>query len=115
MSNRTRVKTGTVYLLHFTSRLHHAGHYLGFVAGKKKALTNRLNKHRDGTGARLLEVIGQQGIDFVLARTWTGMTRADERRLKKRKNAPRLCPVCRSMVSINRMIKEVSNECSEVL
>ena len=79
----------TVYLLHFERRLHHAGHYLGSTDD----LTRRLAEHRAGRGARLIEVITEAGIDFVLARTWQG-DRNLERRLKRRKEAPRLCPLC---------------------
>jgi len=57
-------------------------------------LTARLDAHRQGRGARLMEVIAEAGLGFVLARTWTG-TRALERRLKGRGGHARLCPICR--------------------
>ena len=37
--------------------------------------------------------VSRQGIGFLVVATWPG-TRYDERRLKRRKNAPRLCPAC---------------------
>jgi hypothetical protein len=40
-----------------------------------------------------VEVITAAGITFVVSRTWEG-DRALERRLKKRKEGPRLCPLC---------------------
>jgi predicted GIY-YIG superfamily endonuclease len=83
------VHTSTVYLLHFSRPLHHARHYLGSTSD----LDQRLNEHRSGQGARLLEVITDLGISFELARTWEG-DRKPERRLKNRHNAPRLCPIC---------------------
>jgi predicted GIY-YIG superfamily endonuclease len=81
--------TRTVYLLHFDRKLHHAGHYLGSADD----LDRRLAQHRAGRGARLIEVITEAGIGFRLARTWEG-DRTLERRLKRRKEAPRLCPFC---------------------
>ena len=81
---------GTIYLLHFTAPYKHARHYVGYTTN----LQSRLSAHANGQGARLLEVITGAGISFQLARTWQG-TRRDERRLKNRKNAPRLCPLCR--------------------
>jgi predicted GIY-YIG superfamily endonuclease len=83
-------RTSTVYLLHFTERLAHAGHYLG-SAGDLQA---RLTAHRDGQGARLLAVCKERGIGFELARTWQG-GRELERQLKRRHAGPRLCPICR--------------------
>src|SRR5262245_57772733 len=84
------MRQGTVYLLHFNSPYKHARHYVGYT----KDLPARLAAHANGQGARLLEVITGAGISFQLARTWQG-TRRDERRIKNRKEAPRLCPLCR--------------------
>ena len=82
--------TSTVYLLHFNRRYRHAGHYVGSTSD----LDARLAAHRAGRGARLVEVIVAAGIDFTLARTWAG-GRELERRIKRRKASPRLCPLCR--------------------
>lgn len=82
----------TVYLLHFTQPIspnHTTQHYIGVADN----LGQRLALHRAGQGARLCAVAHERGIGFVLARTWPG-NRRDERRLKQRKNAPRLCPIC---------------------
>lgn len=83
-------KSGLIYLLHFEKKLHHAGHYLGFCEDDLEA---RLDRHRKGQGARLLEVVVAAGIDFSVARTWKG-DRHFERKLKNQKNARRLCPIC---------------------
>lgn len=83
-----------VYLLHFDRRLHHAGHYLGTAAD----LDARLAEHAAGRGARLTQVLAGLGIGWRLARTWEGGRRL-ERKLKARKSAPRLCPICRGRPS----------------
>lgn len=88
------MRTTTVYLLHFDAPVgnerHQARHYLGSTAD----LPGRLADHRAGRSARLLEVLHQLGIGFECVRTWEG-GRREERRLKNRKNARHLCPVCR--------------------
>jgi len=81
---------GTIYLLHFTQPYRHAKHYMG-----KPDLPARLAAHTEGRGARLVEVIIDAGIGFTLARTWEG-DRFLERTLKRRRMAPRYCPICRA-------------------
>jgi hypothetical protein len=80
---------GTVYLIHFDVAYRHARHYLGWTLD----LLARLQAHRDGRGARLMEVITAAGISWQLARTWPG-GRDRERAIKNRHEAPRLCPIC---------------------
>jgi predicted GIY-YIG superfamily endonuclease len=83
----------TVYLLHFErpiSDSHTTQHYLGFA----KSVDNRISQHRAGDGARLCQVAKQRGISFSVARVWQDGDRALERRLKNRKNSPRICPIC---------------------
>lgn len=85
---------GTVYLLHFDrpiSDKHTCQHYIGYANN----LEARIGFHRKGrSGARLLEVAYARGIGFQVVRTWEG-DKDFERKLKKTKNAPQLCPVCR--------------------
>lgn len=83
---------GTVYLIHFDKPFRHARHYIGWASD----LDGRLAHHRKGTGANLLKHVARAGIGWVLARTWEG-DRTMERRLKNRKNAAQLCPICRGM------------------
>jgi predicted GIY-YIG superfamily endonuclease len=83
----------TVYLLHFSHPYRHARHYLGST----RNLTQRLQEHEQGQGARLLAVVRQAGITWTLARTWDG-GRERERQLKKQLSGSRLCPVCRKGV-----------------
>lgn len=80
-----------VYLLHFERKLAHSQHYLGW----SNDVAARVYKHAKGNGARLPAVFREQGIGFVLARVWEGGDRTLERRLKRQRNAPKLCPVCR--------------------
>jgi predicted GIY-YIG superfamily endonuclease len=84
-----------VYVIHLATRLHHAGHYVGFATD----LAQRMAQHRSGRGARLMEVVTQAGIEWKLVKVWAG-DRGLERRLKRRKNTPRrLCPVCMGLVA----------------
>ena len=85
---------GTIYLIHFTQPYKHARHYLGWASN----LSSRLQHHRQGNGARLMQVIRQAGISWSLARTWAG-DRKEERRLKNWHNAPELCPICNPKIT----------------
>ena len=84
----------TVYLLHFSGPIapgrHTARHYLGFADD----LGPRVNAHAHGQGARLTQVAKERGLTFTVARVWEDGDRALERRLKRRHEAPRLCPIC---------------------
>lgn len=82
-----------VYLIHFERPYFHACHYLGFV---KSNLDQRIEQHRAGNGARLLQVVTQAGIDWRVVRTWPQGNRSLERRLKRQKNAWKHCPICRA-------------------
>jgi predicted GIY-YIG superfamily endonuclease len=87
------LQRGTVYLLHFErpiSEKHTTQHYIGWA----KHLPSRIAKHMKGDGARLTQVAVERNIGFVIARTWNG-DRTMERKLKDRKEGPRLCPICK--------------------
>jgi predicted GIY-YIG superfamily endonuclease len=81
-----------VYLLHFSTPLAHAQHYIGSADDVEA----RLARHNAGHGARITQVAKEQGIELTVARTWEG-GRKEERRLKNRKNAPKLCPICETL------------------
>jgi hypothetical protein len=88
---------GTVYLLHFLRPIGNpanpramASHYIGF----SRMPAARISHHTAGQGARIVAYVQAQGIGFLVAATWPG-TRELERRLKRRKCAPRFCPACR--------------------
>jgi predicted GIY-YIG superfamily endonuclease len=83
--------SGLVYLVHFEKRYRHAGHYVGFTDD----LTRRMDEHRAGAGSRLLAAVTAANVAFNVAFTWSGASRAFERKVHACKNTPRLCPVCR--------------------
>jgi len=85
-----------VYLLHFDPPYRHARHYVGFA----EDLEPRINAHVTGHGARLTQVAHDAGCDMILARVWPEGDRTLERRIKRRHEAPRLCPICRGEVSL---------------
>jgi predicted GIY-YIG superfamily endonuclease len=87
----------TVYLIHFDrpigdlSNPHgQARHYLGSTDD----LEERLKAHAGGNGSKIMAEVARQGIGWKVVRTWPG-GRGKEKELKRQKNNPRLCPVCR--------------------
>ena len=89
----------TVYLLHFLAPIGNpsnpramAQHYLGADLSGQRISVQAVGGH---DAARIVAHVQREGIGFVVARTWPG-SRALERELKRRKNAPKLCPVCRA-------------------
>ena len=91
----------TVYLLHFSQPIspdHTTQHYLGYSEDWEQ----RIAEHRAGTGARLTQVAKARGIRFVVAELWEG-DRQLERQLKRRKEGPRLCPICRQRVHAEQL------------
>lgn len=88
-------KKGYVYLLHFDEPYYHAKHYVGSTDD----IEQRLIRHKNGNGARLIKVISDAGISFRLAKLWTfdniKEARLFEKALKHMKNTPRYCPECR--------------------
>lgn len=89
-----------VYLLHFDRPYQHAKHYIGYAKNVKA----RVESHRNGTsGARLMSVIREAGIGFVVAKTWAKGTKKFERQLKNRGGASRICPICRKAKKQERL------------
>jgi hypothetical protein len=87
---------GVVYLLHFDRPIGDTSNPRGFAAhytGWTLDLPGRLQAHAAGRGARLMEVVGEAGINWQLARVWPG-TRTRERSLKGSGGAARRCPIC---------------------
>lgn len=83
------------YLFHFErpiSDKHTTQHYTGWA----EDIDAREERHRSGLGARLTQIAIERGIGWVRVRVWEGYSRDDERKLKNRKEGPRLCPICRA-------------------
>lgn len=99
-----------VYVLHFDRPIcstkyyvdadgighgHTTQHYCGSAAN----VAARIERHREGRGARLTEVARERGIGFSVVRVFVTATADDarelERAMKRQKNTPRLCPECR--------------------
>ena len=84
--------TGYIYLIHFDRPLSHARHYVGWT----EELPERIRSHAKGIGARLLAVLLREGISWRVSRVWAGMTKKDERKIKKSRAAKSsICPLCR--------------------
>ncbi len=81
----------SVYILHFDRPYHHAKHYVGYA----KDVEARIERHKAGNGARLIQVITEAGIGFVVARVWKGKTRTFERKIKDSHNTAKYCPICK--------------------
>lgn len=86
-----------VYLLHFDPPYRHARHYIGYT----QQLESRLERHEMGRGSPLVQAALAAGCTVTVARTWGAEgvedvhDRSFERKLKRQKNAARLCPMCR--------------------
>ena len=83
---------GSVYLICFKSKLHHAKHYVGFA--EEGNLEKRIETHRRGNGSKLMKAVNQNGIEWEVARVWENKTRGFERRIKNQNNTKRYCPFC---------------------
>jgi predicted GIY-YIG superfamily endonuclease len=81
---------GIVYLIRLDQKLSHVQYYIGFTT---RHPLDRLEDHRTGKGARLLEVATEKGIAFHIVRIWENVPKTFERQLKNQKNHRRLCPI----------------------
>ena len=82
-----------VYLICFDKKYKHAKHYIGFV-DNNDGLENRIDMHKKGQGARLLQVLNENGIDYKVVRIWKEGDRNFERKLKNLSHSKELCPCC---------------------
>lgn len=93
---------GDVYLIHLERGLvesHSSTHYIGWAG--PDGLWERIEAHAAGTGSPLLRAANERLIAWRVVRVWRGADRHFERRLKRRRKAKRLCPVCRGEVSFD--------------
>lgn len=100
------------YLLHFDAPLGNldnprgqARHYLGHA----DRLDRRALQHLTGRGAAITRAAVARGIGFQIARVWPG-SRSFERHLKNRKNAPKLCPLCRAAPPTGQLTLDLEDE-----
>ena len=89
--NQHNQHTGSIYLICLDEPYKHVKHYIGFSTN---GVTNRLNAHRKGHGSKLLRHVNNHHISYRITRVWSNVTRHDERKLKKQRNAKRFCPRC---------------------
>ncbi len=107
----SRSLQGDVYLICFDRAIGDtdnpkgsASHYLGWADD----VDARMAEHRAGRGARILAACVQLGIGFDVVRTWAGVDRNFERRLKRQHNAWRHCPRCARRGSLRSPVGPVS-------
>lgn len=98
-----------VYLIHFKTPWKHAQHYLGATT---QPLGERLLDHYKGGGARLLQVLKEEKIEWTIARLWLGDFEK-EKQLKKRHSGKRLCPICQGKVSYTGAEQKAMDEILE--
>jgi len=97
---------GFVYLIHFDEPYKHAQHYIGWTTDVEQ----RILCHKSGGGARLLQVLNENGLNWQLVRVWEGVSRGFERKLKSMKKAWQYCPICNP--SLSYKLEEVKRFCS---
>ncbi len=94
-----------VYLLHASgtigseNKYGKAQHYIGWA---RISVEKRLAEHVNGQGASITAAFVAQGHTLEVARAWPDGDRSLERRLKNRKNAKLLCPICSGEHALER-------------
>lgn len=90
---------GTIYLIHFDEPIGNrskprgmAQHYIGYTLD----LAARLAEHANGNGARIMAAVVDCGIGWQVVKIWKG-NRKGERKLKSRKKARKICPICKKI------------------
>lgn len=99
---------GYIYIMHFTEKLHHAQHYIGF----SRAPLTRIAKHRQNcSGTKIIEACHERGIGLVEGNIIPVPHYSFERRLKRYKKAQVFCKYCNpegySKATLNFIEREV--------
>jgi predicted GIY-YIG superfamily endonuclease len=91
---------GVIYLIHFSKKFGHAGHYLGLASD----FDSRMARHRKGHGSNLIKKIQEAGIEWEVVRKWEiGLDApAAEKELKKMHNNRSLCPICQKQYAFEK-------------
>ncbi len=71
----------TVYLIHFSKPVHHAGHYIGYTPDDEP--NRRVAEHTAGTGSPLVAAALRAGASLAIWK-WPGAGRDFERWLKNK-------------------------------
>jgi hypothetical protein len=94
-----------VYLLHFNRPFGSGKKYIKHYIGYSSDIYARLCRQRSGQGCNLLRAMrGKVGWQCV--RVWKGGDRQLEKRLKARKNAAKLCPICIAIKQAQQLEEE---------
>jgi hypothetical protein len=101
---RTNV-VGNIYLLHFSKPHLHAGHYLGWTEGPVEV---RVERHKACHGSPLVAAAIRNGSEIILARSWSNVTRAEEKRLKEVGGLRRQCPICKEAAKTAKLLKTIA-------
>lgn len=91
-----KVRQGFVYVLHFDTKLEHAGHYIGSTEN----LLRRLTAHANGCGARIMREMMLRGNKWRLGALGVAShasIRRVEREVKDQRHAIRYCGVCNAL------------------
>jgi len=91
-----------IYVICFEKKLKHAKHYIGFCEDGN--LQSRFARHTSGRGAKILRACNSAGIKYKIVRVMKG-DRNFERKLKRRKNAKHLCPICNPSLNIEPYVQ----------
>lgn len=99
----------TVYVLHFAEPIGNpsnpramAQHYIGWSPEPE----SRIRRHISGDGAKIVRYVVEAGIGFEVAATFEGGPEL-ERKLKRRHDTPRWCPVCKQLRQERKEADEV--------
>ena len=73
----------------------HAQHYLGY----SDDIDHRITEHTTGgsKASAIMRAVKSLNIDWEVARVWEGTDISLEGKLKRQKNSPRLCPICKAL------------------
>lgn len=97
-----------IYILHFSRPICPDRHTCQHYTGSCTDLAVRIQSHKSGHGARLVQVANERGISFTVARVFVAAGRDAERWLKSMKNTPSYCPVCNPSPARPRGLRELS-------
>lgn len=85
---------GYVYLIHLEKPIGKGNqqHYVGF-ARDLEHYKERISKHRNNEGSKLLKAANDEGINWIVVRVWADAT-ADTEKAVKQRSMKNTCPVC---------------------